>query len=63
MTLPMCTDTLLCDVSTGIPCPHVPDQFRRMVYGSLHILSHPDIRVTQQLVIDRFFWPKMSSDI
>ena len=61
--MPMCTDTLLCDISTGTPRPYVPENFRRIVFDSLHSLSHPGVRATQRLVTDRFFWPKMNSDI
>jgi len=59
----MCSDTLLCDISTGTPCPYVPEQFWHMVFNSLHSLSHPGIKTTQQLVTDHFFWPKMNSDV
>ena len=31
VVLPMCTDTLLCDISTGKPRPFVPEQFRHSV--------------------------------
>ena len=39
--------TLLCDMSTGIPRPYVPQPFRRAVIDALHSLSHPDIRAMQ----------------
>ena len=61
--IPMCTDTLLCDISTGTPRPYVPEQFRRTVFDSLHNLSHPGIRATQRMITTRFFWPRMNSDI
>ena len=44
--LPSSKDTIICDVSTGIPCPFIPKQFRRTVFDSLHSLSHPSIRAT-----------------
>ena len=44
--MPMCSDTLLCDTSTGTPRPFVPENFRRTVFDSLHYLSHPGIRAT-----------------
>ena len=59
----MCCDTLLCDISTGTPCPYLPEQFRNMVFNSFHSLSHPGIKATQRLVTGRFFWPKMNSDV
>ena len=63
VAMPMCKDTLLCDTSTGTPRPYVPQQFRRTVFNSLHDLSHPSIRATQQLVTARFFWPGINSDV
>ena len=41
--MPMCSDTVLCDISTGTPRPFVPENFRRTVFDSLHCLSHPGI--------------------
>ena len=61
--IPMCTDTILCDISTGTPRPYVPEKFRHTVFDSLHNLSHPGIRATQQMITTRFFWPRMNSDI
>ena len=61
--MPMCSDTLLCDTSTGTPRPFVPESFRRTVFDSLHCLSHPGIRATQRLVTARFVWPGINSDL
>ena len=33
---PTCGATLLCDTSTGVPCPLVPPQFRHQVFDTLH---------------------------
>ena len=63
VTLPMCTDTLLCETSTGTPRPYVPEHFRHIVFNSLHFLSHPGVRATQRLVTSRFFWPRMNADV
>ena len=63
VVLPVCTDTLLYDISTGTPRPYVPEQFRHTVFDALHSLSHPGIRATQRLITTRFFWPRMNSDI
>ena len=49
MPLPSYNGTILCDTSTGVPHPYVPEQFRRKVFDSLHSLSHPSIRGTQHL--------------
>ena len=49
--------SLLCDVSTGVQRPCVPDSFRQLIFDALHSLSHPGIRATQRLVTQHFVWP------
>ena len=61
--LPGTTTTLICDISTGTARPFVPAFFRRQVYNSLHSLSHPGIRATQQLITSRFVWPGINKDV
>ena len=63
VSMPMCTDALLCDTSTGKLRPYVPEQFRRAVFNSLHNLSHPGIHATLQLVTSHYFWPGMNADV
>ena len=60
-SLPHSTNYIICDVSHGTPRPVVPPAFRKVVFDSLHGLSHPGIRATQKLVSARFVWPKMYS--
>ncbi len=55
--------SLLCDVSTGISRPVVPESFRRHVFDCLHCQSHPGIRETQRLVTRHFVWPGINSDV
>ena len=52
--------TIICDVSTGVQRPYVPEEFRRTM---LHSLSHPGIRATQRLVRNNFVWPGINSDV
>ena len=42
------TQQLYCDTSTGTHQPLVPLSWRHTVFKSLHGLSHPGIRVTQE---------------
>ena len=63
MPLPSSDGTILCDTSTGVPRPYVPEQFRRKVFDSLHSLSHPSVRGTQHLVTTRFVWPGINADV
>ena len=55
--------TILCDVSTGTPRPVVPASWRRIVFDSLHSLSHPGIRATQHLITARYVWPGINMDV
>ena len=48
------TDPLYCDTSTGTQRPLVPLPWQRIVFDSLHGLSHPGIRATQKLITARF---------
>lgn len=54
---------ILCDVSTGVPRPFVPDEFRRQIFNSCHELSHPGIRSTCKLVRKKFLWKSMNKDV
>ena len=63
MPLTTSDSTILCDLSTGIPRPYVPKQFRRSVFDSLHLLFHPSIRATQHLVTTRYVWPGINADV
>ena len=59
--LPNSTNLLYCDASTGTK--NVPLSWRRIVFDSLHGLSHPGIRATQKLITSRFVWPGINSDV
>ena len=54
---------IVCDVSTGVPRPVVPTSLCRMVFHSLHSLSHPGVRATQHLITSRFVWPGINTDV
>lgn len=41
----------------------MPVAFRRAVFESLHLLSHPGIRATQRLVTSRCIWPRVNADM
>ena len=45
----MANSTIVCDISTQVARPYVPPAFRRIVFDSLHSLSHPGIWATQHL--------------
>lgn len=55
--------TLLCDVSQGLPRPLVPLTMRRAIFNNLYSLSHPGIKASRRLVSERYVWPNMKRDI
>jgi len=46
-------------ISTGSPRPFVPHASRRMVFDTLHGLSHPGIKATSQTITARYVWPNI----
>nr|VZI19891.1 unnamed protein product [Spirometra erinaceieuropaei] len=63
--LPLTTGngTILCDVSTPSHRPFVPPSLLRKVFSSLHNLSHPVSRATDELVSDRSVWPEIHKNL
>ena len=61
--LPDSTTPLYCDTSTGTQRPLVPLPWRRIVFDSLHKLSHPGVRASQKLITSRFVWPGINADV
>ena len=55
--------TLMCDTSTGKHRPIVPPAIRRLVFDSLHSLSHLGIAATRRLITARFIWPHINRDV
>jgi hypothetical protein len=54
---------LLCDTSTGAARPIVLPRFRRRFFLAIHGIAHPGVRATKRLVMSRFLWPKMASEL
>ena len=55
--------SLLCDISTGVPRPDVPSDFRWHVFLSIHNLAHVGIRATRRLLMKRWVWKGMQGDV
>ena len=55
--------TLLCNVSTGTPRPVVPKSWRRLVFDTVHSLSHLGARTTKRLVSSKFIWHGLGKQI
>ena len=56
-------ESLMCDVSTGVPRPLVPVAMRQAVFTVLHNLSHPGRRASARLVSSRFVWRGMAREV
>lgn len=54
---------IYCDISTGSPRPYVTENFRRVIFDSVHKLSHPSIRTTTKMVTKKFVWPEVNKDV
>lgn len=52
-----------CDTSTGAFRPFVPKTFRRLIFLSLHNMSHPGVRASQKLICSRYVWPSINKDV
>ena len=55
---------IFCDTSNSNKIrPYVPVVLRKQVFNLLHNLSHPGIRASKKLILDRYVWPSASKDI
>ncbi|XP_066943516.1 uncharacterized protein [Macrobrachium rosenbergii] len=55
--------TLLCDTSTGRPCPLVPASRRKQVFDIVHSLSHPSGCTMACLMTNKFVWHGINKDV
>ena len=60
LTLPHSTDTIICDMSTALPCPYIPEHFCHLNFDHFHSQAHPGICATQRLITARYFWPEIN---
>ena len=56
--MPVCDSgpVLLCDISTGVARPIVPERHRRQVFNVIHNLAHPGRKTIQKLISEKFVW-------
>lgn len=54
---------IVCNTSSRVARPYLTDKYRRLVFNSIHNLSHPGIRTTRKLITDRYYWPSMNIDV
>ena len=63
MSVPVSGSFLLCDSSTGVLRPLVPESMRRKVFDNIHKVSHPGKRASKRLVSRSFVWEFLSKDV
>ncbi len=51
------------DVSTGNFCPIVPLKFRKNIFDHFHNFAHPGRLASRRIILSRFVWRGLSSDI
>ena len=61
--VPLSDIKIWCDTSTSKNRPYIPNKFRKTVFHLLHNISHPGIKSTRKLITNKYFWPKMNTDI
>lgn len=60
--VPGSNEQLYCDVSTKRIRPYIPKEFRQQVLSSTHRLSHPGVRTTTKLMLERYVWYGIRKD-
>lgn len=55
--------SIVCDMSTGVPRPFLPESHRRRLFDAIHNMAHPGVRASQKLAASRYVWPRMNADI
>ena len=63
--VPVCDSgpVLLCDVSTVVPRPVVPQDYRRHVFDVLHSISHTGQKATVKLISQKFVWHGLKKQV
>ena len=54
---------ILGDISQAKFRPLVPKEFRKAVFDTAHLLSHPEVRASLKLIAERFVRPGMKKNI
>jgi len=54
---------LFCEISHPNPRPVVPSKLRKSIFNHLHNLAHYGTKASYRLIISRYFWPSLKSDV
>ena len=63
VSVPLSGSVLWCDSSTGILRPLVPETMRKLVFNTIHSVSHPGKRASRRLISRCFVWEFLSRDV
>lgn len=63
ISIPASDLVLWCETSTKVDRPFIPKEFRKRVYDSIHLVSHPGVKTTRKKISKLYFWPNMNKDI
>ena len=55
--------SIVCDISSGLPCPLVPATWIQTVFDLIHSLSHPGVKAFVYLILCHFVWHNAKKDI
>ncbi|XP_069786676.1 uncharacterized protein [Narcine bancroftii] len=56
-------DTMLCNVSTGMPCQMVPPHWRVKVFNLINNIAHPVVKTTVWMVAEWFVWQELKKEV
>lgn len=54
---------IYCDVSSSTIRPYVTPSFRKLVFDTIHGLSHPGVKGTVNLIRSRYIWKSLKKDV
>lgn len=54
---------IYCDTSSHTIRPYLTPSFRRLVFDTLHELSHPGVKGTVDLIRSRYIWKSLKKDV
>ena len=63
VTIPCSSECIWVDTSCNVPRILVPQKLRFRIFDEVHSLAHPGVKVTRELIGQRFVWKGMRNDV
>jgi len=54
--------SLVFETSAGKNRLYVPLSLRKIIFDNIHSFSHPGIRASRKMLVERYFWPSINKD-